>query len=174
LATAATLGIGASVTLQSDQPPVKEDDQKKRPCNVGRFGSLEGTCPAGEQAHHIVADYTLRYGSRAEGIAGIKRILGLPSFRDGPAICLQGHARSAGDEHNIAHEADAEIAALGLAGSPKGTASISKISVISIAGATTARPDCAAAITGGVAQQPSLLGATLALTTITPPGKWEL
>jgi hypothetical protein len=170
LATAAALGIGASVTLQSDQPPVKEDDQKKRPCKVGRYGSL--ICPAGEQAHHIVADYTLRCGNRTEGMAGKKRIEGLPSFRDGPSICLQGYAKLDGDDHHIAHAADAPIEALGLTGSPKGTAPISAISPISIAGATTARPDCAGEIVAGVAQQPSLLGATLARTTIMPPKKY--
>lgn len=167
LATATALGIGTAVTLPSDQPQTKDDqDKQKRPCRVARYGSL--LCPAGEQGHHIVADYTLRCGNRSEGVAGRNRIPGLPAFRDGPAICLQGYARTVGDEHNIAHASDAGIEALGAGGTPPGTAPIFAISGIAIAGATTARPDCAAEILQGVAQEPSLLGPTPARTTIAP------
>ena len=153
---------GANVNVSST-----EKDNEKRPCRTGRYGSL--VCDPGEQAHHIVADYTLRYGNRAEGVAGVNRIPGLPSFNDGPAICLQGYAKTAGDEHNIAHEADAAIAALGGA---TGTAPINQITLISVASATKARPKCAAEIANAVAQRPSLLGNTAARTTIQLPGKW--
>jgi Domain of unknown function (DUF4150) len=145
----------------------KKEEEKERECKTGRYGSL--VCDSGEQAHHIVADYTLRYGTRAEGIAGNHRIPGLPSFRDGPAVCLKGQAKSAGDEHGIAHAADGPIAELGGA---SGMAPISQISAKSIAGAIRARPTCAAAIKAEVAKQPSLNSNTMGRTTISPPGDW--
>jgi Domain of unknown function (DUF4150) len=141
--------------------------RKNDPCKTGRYGSLK--CGAGEQAHHIVPDYTLRYGTRAEGISGTKRIPGLPSFRDGPAICLVGHAASAGDEHGIAHKADADVAAMGGA---RGTAPIAKITARSVRAAIAARPECELEIIAATAAQPSLLGDTLGRTTIQPPGDW--
>ena len=101
---------------------VSGKEKKERDCRTGRYASL--ICEPGEQAHHIVADYTLRYGNRQEGIAVQKRVPGLPSFNDGPAICLLGYAKTAGDEHSIAHEADAEIA---LEGGSKGTLPINRI-----------------------------------------------
>jgi len=147
-----------------------ESSPQKRPCVTGRYGSL--TCPSGEQGHHIVADYTLRYGTRAEGIARQKRIPGLPLFYDGPAICLKGYAKVAGDEHSIAHQADAIIAGLGATNQPQGAAPISAITAASVASAIQARPDCAKEILAAVAVQPSLFGNTLGRTTLMPPGKW--
>jgi hypothetical protein len=131
-----------------DNVSVKRD--RKRPCRT-------------------VPDYSLRYGTRSEGVAGQKRIGGLPSFRDGPAICLQGYSAKAGDEHSIAHGADAAISALG---GGSGMAPISKITAASALGALKARPECAKEIATALAAQPSLFGNTPARTTIAPPGKW--
>ena len=170
----ATVGIGVTATtLSSDTAPPakdKDEDNKKRPCRTGRYGSL--TCSTGEQAHHIVPDYTLRYGTRAEGMRGQKRIPGLPSFNDGPSICLTGHARVEPDEHWEAHGADALIAALGLGSQPPGTAPVKAITGVSSLSVLGARPDCAAEIAAALAVQPSLFGDTVARTTIMPPGKW--
>ena len=169
-----TAGVGvAATTLSSDSGPQEEEkkkDKKKRPCITGPYGLI--TCPAGEQAHHIVADYTLRYGSRAEGVKGQKRIPGLPAFNEGPSICLAGYAKVAGDEHSIAHGADAAIAALGVGNQTKGAAPIRSIAAVSIPFAIQARPDCAAQIIAAVGAQPSLFADTLGRTTIMPPGKW--
>lgn len=166
------LGVGALGlivwAMTRDNVRITEKEKPRdRECNVGRYGSLK--CPAGEQAHHIVADYTLRYGNRNEGVAGLKRIPGLPSFNNGPAICLKGYAKTAGDEHNIAHQADEDIARLG---SPSGTAPIGEITKISIEHTRNARPECQKEIVKAVVAQPSLLGSTLARTTISPPEKW--
>ena len=137
-----------------------------RKCKTGRYGSLK--CPSGEQAHHIVPDYALRYGTRDEGVQGKKRIPGLPSFRDGPAICLQGYKATAGDEHSIAHSADVAIATLGA----NGQAPIREITAASLVGIQKARPECYIQAVAEVAVQPSLIGLTPARTTIAPPGVW--
>jgi hypothetical protein len=178
LATA-TVGVGLSATaLSSDTAPSEkekdkkeeEDKKKKRPCITGPYGSI--TCPPGEQAHHIVPDYTLRYGNRAEGVRGQKRIPGLPLFNDGPSICLSGHAKVAGDEHSIAHQADLAIAAVGAANQPRGAAQMGKITGISVFYAMQARRDCVVEIAAALAAQPSLFGDTLGRTTLMPPEKW--
>lgn len=138
----------------------------RRPCRTGRYGSL--TCPSGEQAHHIVPDYTLRYGTRAEGVSGLKRIPGLPSFRDGPAICLQGYKATAGDEHSIAHGADAAIAGMGV----NGQAPIGLVTAESLEGIRRAREECYVQALMEARKQPSLFGSTPARTTMSPPGDW--
>lgn len=162
----------AGVTPDNVRVTGEKEKDKKRPCRTGPYSALKNACSPGEQAHHIVPDYTLRYGSRPEGVAGQKRIPGLPAFNDGPSICLKGYAKSAGDEHGIAHTADAQVAALGQGGNPIGTAPINKITEISVRAAIKARPECAKEIMAAVAQQPSLLGSTLARTTTQPPGAW--
>jgi hypothetical protein len=138
----------------------------KRACKTGRYGSLK--CDGGEQAHHIVPDYTLRYGTRGEGMSGQKRIPGLPSFNDGPAVCLQGYAAVDGDEHSIGHSADAAIAGLGSGG----VAPISEITAASLNGAAIARPECRIQMALELMKQPSLFGSTPARTTLAPPHSW--
>ncbi|WP_431261551.1 hypothetical protein ACQ86G_23850 [Roseateles chitinivorans] len=81
-------------------------------CGVKPF--KDQTCPTGQQAHHIVPDYALRYGNRADGAKGINRIPGMPSLDDGPSICLTGGSKVKNSEHNKAHEGtDPQIADLG-------------------------------------------------------------
>ncbi len=55
-------------------------------CLVGPYSAIQPICPG--EAHHLVPDYTLRYGNRAEGIAGLNRIPNAPSFAGGMTICL--------------------------------------------------------------------------------------
>lgn len=114
------------------------------PCIVGKYKDIVGKCGTGGQAHHIVADRSNRTGNRAGGAKGIGRIPGLPDF-NGPAICLQGNARTAGSEHNTAHEADKTVEALGKRtdNGPLNTAPIGEIKDIYKAAAIKARPECA-------------------------------
>jgi hypothetical protein len=121
--------------------PVKP---KKPDCIVGTYDEIKDKCPTGYQAHHIVPDYAARAGTRAEGMAGDNRIPGMPSFGDGPSICLKGHARKKGSAHNVAHQCDKTLSALGerTDNGPAGTAPASDVVEISTEAAVKARPDC--------------------------------
>ena len=129
------------------QPPVvvmdtsSSDDEE---CIVGSYDDIKDKCPEGSQAHHIVPDYTARMGTRVEGMAGTNRIPGMPSFGDGPSICLKGHARTTGSEHNLAHQCDSQIAALGARtdNGPAGTAPKSQVVPVATEAAVKAKPEC--------------------------------
>lgn len=69
----------------------------------------------GMQAHHIVPDWTLRYGTRNDGS---QRIPNMPSLNDGMTICVMGHASERDTEHNQAHFADGAIEDLGKHSTP--------------------------------------------------------
>jgi hypothetical protein len=126
--------------LQGPVPLVPTDEPE---CIVGTYDEIRDQCPEGHQAHHIVPDYTARTGTRAEGIAGQNRIPGLPSFGDGPSICLEGNARTTGSEHNLAHQCDQAIAALGQRHAGEGgTAPAGRVVEIATNAAVNARPDC--------------------------------
>ncbi len=159
-------GIGPDTARTTQQKR-----KKNKRCIVGSYNEIKRICgPAGEgQAHHIVPDYTLRYGTRKEGIKGEKRIDGLPSFGDGPAICLQGNARVKGDAHFIAHKADERIAKLGGA---SGMAPIKQITKEGIKGAANAAPHCEKEIRNQIKRHPSLRSNIMGRTTTNPPGKW--
>jgi hypothetical protein len=114
-------------------------------CIVGTYDEIKDKCPKGHQAHHIVPDYTARTGNRAQGMAGEQRVPGLPSFGGGPSICLEGNARTPGSAHNIAHQCDAKIAAMGQRtdnGLP-GTAPKSEVVPAATKAACDAKPECA-------------------------------
>jgi hypothetical protein len=99
-------------------------------------------CPEGQQAHHIVPDYALRYGNRKNAQA---RIPGMPSQADGPSICLSGGSKTAGGEHNQAHEAtDPKIAAAGQRtdNGPNGLATMGEILDISTDEVGKVKPHC--------------------------------
>ncbi len=103
-------------------------------------------CPEGQQAHHIVPDYALRYGSRGKGAKGQDRIPGMPSLQDGPSICLTGQAKTQGSEHNAAHEGtDPRINALGerADNGGKGLAPIGEILNIAVDEVAKFKPHCA-------------------------------
>lgn len=102
-------------------------------------------CPKGQQAHHIVPDFALRYGSRGKGAKGQDRIPGMPSLQDGPTICLSGNAKTAGSEHNAAHSGtDPRIASAGerTDNGSRGTAPIGEILDISIEEVSKIKPHC--------------------------------
>ncbi|TDK29062.1 hypothetical protein E2F50_22795 [Rhizobium deserti] len=142
------------------------EKRRRRRCRVLPYGALRGTCQPNEQAHHIVPDYTLRYGTREEGSKGLKRIgdaggdptkrtmTPFPSYLEGPAICLTGNAKDNGTEHWEAHGADRIIAAAGAKPgdiNPIGTATIGKIKRAAIDHTSNARRDCEPEIRAAVA-----------------------
>lgn len=103
-------------------------------------------CAAGQQAHHIVPDYALRYGTRGEGAKGEKRIPGMPSLEDGPSICLSGGSKEKGSEHNKGHEGtDPRIKKEGQRkkNGQIGVAPIGDIIDISIEEVSKVKPHCA-------------------------------
>jgi hypothetical protein len=110
------------------------------PCGIKPFKDQK--CPPGQQAHHIVPDYTLRYGTRNDKAS---RIPGMPSLDDGPSICLSGGSKVAGSEHNLAHEGtDPRIAAVGRdpEKGPIGVAPMGDILDISVEEVSKVKPHC--------------------------------
>ncbi|XXY44369.1 hypothetical protein WME91_30620 [Sorangium sp. So ce269] len=151
--------------------------ERDRPCNVGPYRTIRGTCEPGYQAHHIVPDYTLRYGTRAEGETGMKRIPNFPSF-GGPAICLQGNAADDGSEHWEAHGVHASIAPLGVNGTPPGTTAIGSIIGLSENQAVNLRRECEAQIRAAVQAgfagvDRSQLGRTTIMPTVAGSPQFE-
>ena len=73
------------------------------PCKTGNFDDLE--CEGGEHRHHIISDYVLRTGTRADTAA---RLPGAPSLNQGPSVCVSPATHGA-----IHAELDRRIAALG-------------------------------------------------------------
>ena len=116
---------------------------KPGPCIVGPYNSIKDKCGDGQQAHHIVADKTFGTGNRKQREAGVGRSPGMPGF-NGPAICLQGQAKTKGTEHNTAHQADKEVAREGnkTTNGPVGTAPVGEIIKIYEKFAIAARPEC--------------------------------
>ena len=105
-------------------------------CITGSYAQIQPLCKlncgSDAQAHHIVPDYTVRYGSSDEKYS--KRIPGLPDYNSGPAICLIGMKADVGSEHGIAHQADSEVAQLGSGPQAQiqGTAPIQSITEVSV------------------------------------------
>ena len=131
--TAPAQGSGGGYSLGS--AGAKED------CGIKPYKKQK--CPTGQQAHHIVPDYALRYGTR--GDKG-KRIPGMPSQADGPSICLSGGSKNQGSDHNKAHDGtDPRIAKEGKRtdNGTLGTAPIGDIIDISIDEVTKVKPHCA-------------------------------
>jgi hypothetical protein len=141
----------------------KEETPKKEPepANGGKDTQVKGSgdgdddcgikpykdqkCAKGQQAHHIVPDYALRYGTRDQAKRGEGRIPGMPSIDDGPSICLGGQAKTQGSDHNKAHEGtDPRIVGVGndVSKGPLGTAPIGEILDIAIEEVGKVKPHC--------------------------------
>jgi hypothetical protein len=120
----------------------------KSGCIVGKYKDIKDRCPEGQQAHHIIPDTLNRTSTRKQGAKGIGRIPGMPSLADGPSICLQGHAKTAGSEHNVGHEGDRAIrdAAKRTDNGPIGTLPVSEAVPIAMQSAINAKPQCKAEI----------------------------
>lgn len=133
----------------------------KCPCVVAPYRDLRYVCGKAckqGQAHHIIPDYTLRYGNRTEAELDFKRIPGLPKFGQGMSICMKGNAKDDDTEHYEAHQADKDVASLGMnhpasPSFPLGTAPIGEIMRLTKTQAQQAHPDCAAQIEAGVDAQ---------------------
>jgi hypothetical protein len=107
-------------------------------CIVGTYDQLKNKCPKGHEAHHIVPDYCVRMGNRKSGRAGKDRVPGMPSFGGGPSVCLKGKARTPDSDHNVAHNCDKHIAALGREHRPPGTAPAAKVIAAAVAASVAA------------------------------------
>ena len=158
IGTAVVVIAGVAVVIHEGS---RSSRPKECPCVVAPYLSLRYVCGKAcldGQAHHIVPDYTKRYGSRIEGELGFKRIKGLASFQNGMAICLQGNAKHDGSAHWEAHGADQLIADLGnnhpdTPAYPVGTAPIGEIMEVSKAQTISVRKECAAQIEKGVSEE---------------------
>ena len=143
------------------------EDKRERRCKVGPYSEMNGYCSKyGMQAHHIVPDYALRYGTRSEGEKGEKRIPGLPTFGQGMSICVTGNAKlpkgyepppgndpDPEQQHAIAHEADKTIAEEGAANTPAGTLPMKQIVATTVTSATKAKKECAPEIAAKILEQ---------------------
>lgn len=143
--------------LELGQADVRVTGEEGDPCRVGPYSEMRAVCAAqGMQAHHIVPDYALRYGTRSQGQAGLKRIPDMPSFDDGNAICLEGNARVPGTQHNIAHTiTDGRIERFSNAANNPipGTTTLGRAMRASIEGASQGKGGCRAEITAAVNEQ---------------------
>lgn len=73
----------------------------------------------------------VRKGNRPRLVADMNstdgRVKDMPTFNEGMAICVKGHARKKGTEHNTAHGCDAKILAKSKTGKPPGTVSLKDV-----------------------------------------------
>ncbi|SEI13715.1 hypothetical protein, partial [Paracoccus alkenifer] len=135
---------GTTVTISA-----REEYRKK--CQVDRYAVMRNICGQyGMQAHHIVPDWTLRYGARGKAD---QRIPNMPSLNDGMAICVMGHATKEDTEHNHAHFADAAIEAIGKTSTPPHTATVAQVRNESFRAMARVRPDCRAQIFSALVAQ---------------------
>ena len=103
------------------------------PCDSGPYKDKD--CPPEDEAHHIIADMVLRYGTRGSDT----RAPNAPSLEDGPAICLSK------SEHAEVHAKLREaFKALGndATNGPVGTAPIKDIVDASIKAIEDVKPEC--------------------------------
>lgn len=115
------------------------------PCRVGPYDSTQCS-PA--QRHHIVPDYTKRYGP---GRSNANRIPGMPSVGRGWVICMAGNARTPGTPHNRAQTITDNLNnASAASGTPLGTISVRQAMINGAIGSISARPECATVIVGAV------------------------
>jgi hypothetical protein len=129
---------------QSKTVRITERDEYRKQCQVDSYKVMAPICRQyGMQAHHIVPDWTLRYGTREEGVVGINRIKNMPGFWEGQSICVIGQARVSGSEHNQGHAADDAIESLGKNSTPPYTTRLENVKRESIKAMVKVRPDCA-------------------------------
>lgn len=134
-----TLNPDDAAVPTADNVRVSEVEEYRKKCEVARYGKMRKICGGyGMQAHHIVPDWTLRYGNRTSG----DRIPNMPSLADGMAICVAGHAATNDTEHNRAHFADAAIEDLAVGADPQYTAKLGEVVKKSAEAMMAVRPDC--------------------------------
>lgn len=136
---------------QSESVRVTERDKYRKKCQVDRYAKMKNICGQYDmQAHHIVPDWTLRYGAREEAD---KRIPNMPSLNDGMAICVIGNARTQSTEHWEGHLADKAIEDIGKNATPPFTAPLSKVAQKSAEAMIKVRPDCTKEIMAAMVKQ---------------------
>lgn len=136
---------------QSETVRVSDRDEYRKKCQVDRYAKMKSVCGQyGMQAHHIVPDWTLRYGAREEAD---KRIPNMPSLNDGMAICVIGNARVEQTEHWGGHLADKAIENAGRNSTPPFTAPLHKVVQASAQAMISVRPDCAKEIMAALTTQ---------------------
>lgn len=124
-----------------------EETEDPDPCEVGPYSVMRRKCRSrGGEAHHIVPDFSLRYGPRPpSGVHDTQRIAAAgPTLASGPAICLSGPARVAGGEHFAVHQVtDIQIHTAGARNQTlPGTTDWRTVRRASLAGIAAAKPDC--------------------------------
>ena len=83
----------------------------------------------------------------------------MPSFRDGMAMCLTGYASDPTSGHGIAHSVtDPIVAAAGATSEIPGTTTLGVGMAAGIAGASAAKPECAAQILAATTGQFGAIG----------------
>ncbi len=150
---------------------ISEEEERRRRCKVGPYSEMMGYCPTGWQAHHIVPDYTTRYGTRADSMRGEKRIPNenLPTFWSGPAICLEGNAKDIGTEHWEAHGADGAIKKLGQRpDTPLGTAPFEDVKEAAVDSVLRVRWECRKEVDAAIARSFGNVPSRLLLRTTWP------
>lgn len=139
---------------EAEQGGRSKGKDKDGPCLIGSYGGpLKLICPPGSDAHHIVPDYTLRYGTRKEARVNLKRISkNLPTLNEGMCICLSKteNKKTGRKEHTDAHDVDPRIAAAGALSTVPGTIKLSEVIAMSIAATAKVKPECLKQITAVV------------------------
>lgn len=128
----------------------KGKKNKDGPCMVGPYNAIRKKCPTGSEAHHIVPDYTLRYGRRDEKEKRIKTKPALPTLDSGVSICLTGKERKGFNEHREVHKADKDITRDGKTSKIPGTLTLAYIKNLSISTVARVKPECSAQIVAAV------------------------
>lgn len=131
----------------------KGKKKKDGPCIVGPYNAIRKKCPAGSEAHHIVPDYTLRYGKRDEGDKRIKTGPPLPTLASGASICLTGKESIGFNEHREVHKADKNITRDGKISKIPGTLTLEYIMNLSMTTVAKVKPECTAQIFAAVELQ---------------------
>jgi len=135
----ATPGTGPNRHAQNEAQPPNDRQRPHAPGRCTLRPYRPDTC-APNTGHHVVPDRVFRIGSRAGG----ERIPGGPSEDDGLVICVEGRDLSTSREHGRIHRIyDQQERALGVAGTPPGTAPLGALEAIaagSVASVTGCNP----------------------------------
>ncbi|QBH95280.1 hypothetical protein EKN56_01980 [Limnobaculum zhutongyuii] len=129
----------------------KGKGDKDGPCLIGPYNSLK--CPPGNDAHHIIPDYTLRYGTRLDSTKRIQTKPSLPTLKEGMCICLNKKEGKGFNEHKEVHKADGAIKAAGALSKVPGTVKLSTVKRLSTGAVGIVKPECAIQVTAAVEAQ---------------------
>jgi hypothetical protein len=174
VAAMAVASAAAVSAISADNTRISSRQKEEyNPCQIGPYSKMRQICGPkyGMQAHHIVPDWTLRYGTRAESS---KRIPNMLSLNGGMTMCIVGHATLQDTEHNIAHRADAAIEKASLNSDPPNTITLEQVKTISILAMIAVRTDCADEIFDAVNRQFSFKNTSSFLSPLEPINPLQL